>query len=112
VRLRVASSPFKLSATSPSAPLKQGEKKTVTVNLERLYGFADQVDLTLEPPAAVEGLSAQKLTLKKDEAESKLEVAAAENAPPGKYTCTVRARGRFNNVAVEAMAPVTVTVER
>jgi hypothetical protein len=112
VRLRVASGPFKLSAASTSVPLKPGGKQTLTVNLERLYGFADQVDLTLEPPAGEQGLSAQKLTLKKDESEGKLEVVAAENIPPGKYACTLRARGRFNNVAVEMTTAVNVVVGR
>jgi hypothetical protein len=112
VRLRVASSPFKLSAISPPAPLKPGDKQALAVNLERLYGFTDQVDVTLEPPAAVQGLSAQKLTLKKDEGEGKLEVAAADDASPGEYVCTLRARGRFNNVQVESTLPVQITLEK
>jgi hypothetical protein len=112
VRLRVASSPFKLSAASSSSPCKPGDKQTLAVNLERLYGFADQVDLTLEPPAGLQEISAQKLTLKKDEAEGKLEVAAADGAAPGKYACTLRARGRFNNVAVETTAVVDVVVSK
>jgi hypothetical protein len=58
----------------------------------------------------VQGLSAEKLTLKKDEAAGKLEVVAAKDAVPGKYACTVRARGRFNNVAVETTAAVDVVV--
>jgi hypothetical protein len=112
VRLRVASGPFKMSAVSPSGPLHPGNKQSLTVNLERLYGFADQVDLTLEPPAGMQGISAEKLTLKKDEAEGKLEVVAADGASPGRYACTLRARGRFNNVAVETTAVVDVVVSK
>src|SRR6185369_6214967 len=87
VRLRIHSGPFKLSAGALAGPLKQGDKQTVAVNLERLYGFADQADLTLELPPGVQGVSAQKLTLKKDEAEGKLEVLAASDATPGTHAC-------------------------
>jgi hypothetical protein len=111
VRLRIHAGPFKLAAGALSGPLKPGDKQMLAVNLERLYGFTDQVDLTLELPPGVQGLSAQKLTLKKDEAEGKLEVAAASDATPGTHACTLRARGRFNNVAVEAAAVVNVTVD-
>jgi hypothetical protein len=112
VRLRIHSSPFKLSAGSLAQPLKQGNKQTLTVNLERLYGFADQVDLTLELPPGAQGLSAAKLTLKKDEAESKLELAAATDATPGSHACTLRARGKFNNVQVETASSINITIEK
>ena len=53
----------------------------------------------------------EKLTLKKDELQSKLQVAAADNATPGQHACTLRARGRFNNVQVETTATVNVMVQ-
>jgi len=111
VRMRIHPSPLKLSVDASSGPLKPGAKQELAVKLERLFGFADQVELTLEPPSGVQGLAAEKTTLKKDESQSKLEVAAAENATPGKHACTLRARGRFNNVQVETTATVNVTVE-
>jgi hypothetical protein len=110
VRLRINPSPFKLSAGSPATPLQPGAKQELLVSLERLYGFADQVEFTLEPPAAAQGLSAQKLTLKKEESQGKLELAAADNAAPGTHACTLRARARFNNVQVESTTPLTITV--
>jgi hypothetical protein len=111
VRLRIHPSPLKLSVEAASSPLKPGAKQELAVKLDRLFGFADQVDLTLEPPSGVQGLAAEKTTLKKDESQSKLEVAAAENATPGKHAYTLHARGRFNNVQVETTATVNVTVE-
>ena len=52
------------------------------------------------------------MTLKKDEAQGKLEIAAADNATPGQHACTLRARGRFNNVQVETTATVTSLSQR
>jgi hypothetical protein len=112
VRIRVKPSPLQLSAGSLAAPLHSGAKQVLPVSLERLYGFADVVELTLEPPAAAQGLTAQKLTLKKEESEGKLELAAADNATPGTFPCTLRAKARFNNVQVESTAVVTVAVEK
>jgi hypothetical protein len=111
IRLRIHPSPLKLSFDAASGAMKPGGKQEFAVNLERLYGFADQVELTLEPPSGVQGLAVEKTTLKKDESQSKLQVTAAENATPGKHACTLRARGRFNNVQVETTATVNVTVE-
>jgi hypothetical protein len=111
IKLRINSTPLKLTASPLKDKLKQGAKQEVEVKLERLYGFADQVELTLEPPSGVAGLAAEKVTLKKDEAQGKLAIAAADNAPPGQHACTLRARGRFNNVQVETTANVLVTIE-
>ncbi len=112
VRLRINPSPLKLSAGSLAAPLQAGAKQELAVNLERMYGFADQVELTLEPPAAAAGLTAQKLTLKKEESQGKLELAAADNATPGTYPCTLRAKARFNNVQVESIVTIPITVQK
>ena len=81
------------------------------MKVERLFGFADDVELSLEPPSGLQGLAAAKAALKKDQQEGKLEIAAAEGAPIGKHACTLRARGRFNNVQVETTAGVTISIE-
>lgn len=112
VRLRINPSPLKLSAGSLAAPLQPGSKQDLAVNLERMYGFADQVELTLEPPAAAQGLTAQKLTLKKEESQGKLELAAADNSTPGTHTCTLRAKARFNNVQVESTTSIPITIQK
>ena len=96
---------------APPTAMKPGAKHELAVKLERLYGFDDQVELTLDPPSGVQGLSAEKLTLKKDETQGKLAITIADNAPPGQHACTLRARGRFNNVQVETTANVAITIE-
>jgi len=111
VRLRVNASPLKLAIDQATAKLKPGSKQELAVNVERLYGFADQIELTLEPPQGAAGISAQKITLKKDEGQGKLELAAADNVQPGQQNCILRARARFNNIQVESTLPVSVTIE-
>jgi hypothetical protein len=111
IKLKIAASPITLSAANPPAAVKQGEKQELIAKLERLYGFAEQVELRFEPPQGVQGLAAQQVNVNKDQGEGKLEVTAAANAPPGAHVCTVKARGRFNNVQVESSTTVTITVE-
>src|SRR5262249_38707654 len=108
IKLRINPTPLKLTPAAATASLKPGAKQELELKLERLYGFADQVEVTLEPPSGVQGLSAEKLTLKKEEAQGKLTIATADNAAPGNHVCTLRARARFNNVQVEATAAVNV----
>ena len=50
IKLRIVSSPLTATAANPASPLKAGEKVELTVALNRLYGFADNVDLTIESP--------------------------------------------------------------
>jgi hypothetical protein len=107
IKLRIHPSPFNLALQGPSPVLKPGGKQQVTVTIERLFGFSDQVELILKAPT---DLTAPKLTLKKDESEAKLEITATEKAAAGAHTCTLQAVARFNNVQVETAVPLTINV--
>ena len=109
IRLVVHQSPIKLAADN--AAVKQGEKAEVSVKLERLFGFADPVDITFEAPKGVGGLSAAKLQIAKDQAEGKLQLTAAKNAPAGDHAVTIRAKAKFNNVNIEATQNLQLKVE-
>lgn len=111
IKLRIVDSPLTATAANPGAPLQAGAKAEVKVNLKRLYGFADAVELTLDPTPGVQGLSAAKVTVAKDQGEGKLELAAAANATPGEHTLTIKAKGRFNNINFETPVTVVVKVE-
>ncbi len=112
IKLRIHPHPFNFTASAPAAAIKQGEKGELPVKVERLFGFADNVEIMFEPPTqGVKGLPAQRATWNKDQSEGKLEVTAAVDATPGQHPCTIRCRGRFNNVQVETTATVMVTVE-
>jgi hypothetical protein len=111
IKLKIAASPINLTVANPPAAVKQGEKQELIAKFERLYGFAEQVELRFEPPQGVPGISAPQVNVPKEMAEGKLEINAAANAPPGQHVCVVTARGRYNNVQVESKTNVTITVE-
>jgi hypothetical protein len=109
IKLKIHAAPMVVTPAAGTA-VKQGEKAPLTVKLERLFGFAEAVDLTLETPG-LNGVSAAKLTAKKEEGEVKLELAADKNAPPGEHSVTVRAKAKFNNMNVETSVPVVIKID-
>jgi len=111
VRLRIVDTPLKLTAAAPASPLKQGEKVEIPLSIERLYGFDERVEVALELPNNVKGLEIQKVTLAKEQSDGKFEVIANKDATPGEHTVTVRARGKFNNVDVQASQPLVIKIE-
>jgi hypothetical protein len=111
VKIKIVPTPIGLAVAPPESPIKQGEKGMVTATVTRNYNFADAVNLTLELPQGVQGLSAQQVSVPNGQAEGKLEIVAAANATPGDHMLTIRAKGRFNNVEVQQTATVMVKVE-
>jgi hypothetical protein len=110
VQLRVEASPIKIAAGPAAGPIAPGAKQPLAVKIERLYGFAGDVELALEPAEGAKGLAASKATVAKDQTETKLEIAAATDAPAGEQSLTLRARGKNNGVDVETRTTVRVTV--
>jgi hypothetical protein len=111
IRLRIVNTPLKLTATAPGA-VKQGAKVELPVALQRLYGFADQAEVTVELPKGVAGITAPKLTITKDQKDGKFEITAAADATPGDHTVTVRVKAKFNKLDVEATQQVVLKVEK
>jgi hypothetical protein len=112
VKLRVVASPMKLAPAAPQIVVKQGEKAELAFKLERLYGFADAAEVTLELPAGVKGLAAPKLTVANGQADGKFEVTADKAASEGEHTVTLRVKAKFNNVNVETTGTVVVKVDK
>ena len=110
IRLRIVDTPLKLTAKAPGA-IKPGAKVNLPVMLQRLYGFADQVEVLLELPKGVQGLSVAKINIAKDKQEGTLQIAADGKASPGSHTVTIRAKAKFNKIDVQATQQVVVKVE-
>lgn len=111
IKLRIHSSPVKIQAQSPAGPLKQGAKLELPVSIERLFGFEDPLDVTLEAPKGVSGLSISKVALPKGQTAGKFEITANDKATPGEHQFTIRAKGKFNNVNVESTEEISLKVE-
>jgi hypothetical protein len=112
VRLRIVETPLKLTAKAPENAVKQGEASEVPVTLERLYGFADQAEVTFELPKGVKGIAVEKVTLAKDQKDGKFAVTVAKDATPGDHTVTIRAKAKFNKLDVQTTQQIVLKIEK
>lgn len=111
IKVRIVDSCLEMTLAGPTAAVKAGEKLELAVKINRLYGYDDAVEVTLDIPSDAKGLSANKLTLAKGQAEGKLEIAAANDAAAGERALTVKAKGRFNNIEVTTSQPLKLKVD-
>lgn len=111
VRIRVTESPVKLTLGQASLAGKQGEKLELPVSIERLYGYAEGVEVTCELPNGLGGINVKKADLKKEEAQGKVELTLGNDAKVGEHVLTIRARARFNNVQCDTEQTVTLKVD-
>lgn len=109
IKVRIVETCLNMTASNPAA-LKAGEKLELPVKVDRLYGFDDAVEVTIEFPNGIKGMTANKLTLAKGQAEGKVEITSAKDASVGEQTITVRAKGRFNNVDNQTTQTLTLNV--
>ena len=69
IKLRIVATPIAFTSAAVGGAVKQGEKQTLTANINRLYAFADAVEISFEPPAGVQGLTANKVSIPNGQAE-------------------------------------------
>ncbi len=81
------------------------------MNLNRLYGFADQVTLSLVVPDASIGVKAPDVNVPKDQSTGKLILELAKEAKPGEHQLIIRAKLNFNGQQVQFEQPVVVKID-
>ncbi len=111
VIINVNPHPLKIAAPSTLGKLQAEKTLELPVAIERLYGFADKVDIDLVLPSGVKGITADKASLDKNKKDAKLTIKAAKTLTPGTHTATLRLQMRFNNVSLVAEQPVTFEAE-
>jgi hypothetical protein len=109
VKVRIVDCPLKIAAPPAAVTIKAGEKGEATVAFERMFGYADTVELTADN-AGVGGLTIQKADVPKDQTQGKLMLTTTKETKPGDYTLTVKAKSRFNNVQAEISVPLAVKI--
>jgi hypothetical protein len=111
IKVRVTDTCLELPTIAPPAAIKANSKVELPIKVNRLYGYEEQVEITLDVGKDIKGVTATKLTLPKGQAEGKLEIMAAGDAAPGDYQVTVRAKARFNNIELVTTQSIPIKVE-
>ena len=111
INVKVTAVPIALLVGAASGQLEPGSKIDVPVTINRLYHFADPVEISLLLPKEVTGLKAAKVTVGKDQSQGKLVIEAATNAIPGNHKLTLHAALKLNNqeLQLDETFPLKVT---
>jgi len=112
VTLRVHEHPLEVDFKSPAGKVKQGEEMELPVSIKRLYGFDQKVDVELQLPGGVKGVSARRIAIDKGKNQGKLKLKASDNATAGKHQAKLEFRVRYGRVTREFTEPVTFEVEK
>lgn len=110
IQLRVVRTPLSLAAAQPMVRVEKGSSAPAEVTLARHYGFADAVQLTVEAPPGVTGLTAEAISLAADQEKAAITLVAAEDATAGTHAVVVRAKAKFNDIDVDDAVTLTVTI--
>ena len=84
--------------------------RLVPVNIKRLFGFQEAVDLTLSAPKSLKGLKPAKASIAKGEHEHGLQLTIPKDASPGSYDFSLEADLKFNSKTLKIDQKVPVQI--
>jgi len=98
IRLRIVEQPFEFVAPDSPLKLKQGESLDVPLKVKRLFGFDDNIDVSISL-SGVKGVKVEQKDISKGKSEAPLKLTAGDDATPGKHQVSVRLRSRLGRVS-------------
>jgi len=109
--LKLTPAPVKFREDQGTFQLGVGSRLTGAIDIERLYGFDEAVELHLELPGG-KGvtLTSAVVPIPKGQSTASFEVVAAPEAASGTLEATLRAKMTFNGQALEISRKVSVVV--
>jgi hypothetical protein len=110
ITVKIVASPITIAA-NPAGTVKQGAKIEVPVNITRLFGFAEVVQVSAKPASGVSGISVKKATIAKGQSAGKLELTAAANATPGEHELVLEASLTLNGQNIKTSQTIKFKIE-
>jgi len=106
--------PAPLTVTAPATlSLKPKETPELTVQIARLFGFADGVNVSVvPPPQGIPGVPLPGGTIPAGQSEVKLKIVANPEAAAGAYACQLRLQFVYNGQGMQVEQPLALTVEK
>jgi len=109
IPLEVVATPVTLKPAADAVVLKAGGQAEVQVDVQREFGFADEVKLELANGGPVK--LAQAVTVAGNAASAPIALTADKAAKPGPYTVTLRGQLKYNGKPLTAERTLQVTIE-
>ncbi len=109
--VKIAASPITIGPPASPTVVKQMQKVELPITINRLYGFTEAVELTLQPTPGVIGIKAAPLTIAKDQTVGILLLEADGKAPLGDLNVIVKAKLNFNGQSLTADQPLAIKID-
>ena len=110
IRLKIAPAPVTFEGVATKVEVAKGAVTEVEVPVQRLYGFADAVELSLAGPNGIKGFALKPVTVPKEQGAGKLAVEVSGEAPDGEHAFILSGKVTFNGVACALQQPITIKV--
>ena len=109
--MRILKSPISLTLGQRDLQLTPEGSVELPVTVDRRFGFADEVQLELQVPNSVKGISAEAVKLAKDQGTGALKIVAGKDATKGDHSCTLKSRLKFNGLDIEDEASLVLHIK-
>jgi len=101
VKLKIEAAPLQFKDTPGEIEVAIGSSVEIPVGFERLFGFADAVELSVEPPKDLKGFEPKGVSVPKDQSAGTLSLKAGAEVPAGEHSLNLLAKMTFNGVNCE-----------
>jgi hypothetical protein len=109
VTVKIAATPVQLTLDQPTLEIRAAQKLELNLKLNRQFGFAEEVKVTLSGADAT-GVKAAETTIAKDAPEAKLTLDAGAAPKVGEYHVNVRAKMTWNGQPLQVDVPLLLKV--
>ncbi len=111
ITLHIHKSPISIELPQKDVHVDVDGGVELPVTVQRRFGFADEVQLQLQLPKSVKGVSAETQKLAKDQGEGVLKIVAGKDATKGNHRCTLNSRLKFNGLDIEDEAKFVLRIK-
>lgn len=113
VLLKIHPAPLTVTAAPATLAAKPKETPEFAVQIGRLFGYADGVNVSLVgPPQGIPGVQLPGGTIPGGQTEVKLKLTANPDAVPGTYACQLRLQFVYNGQGMLVEQPLTLTIAK
>ena len=108
--LTIHPSPILLTTRERPWHIRAGANLELPLSIERLFNYADPVEIGLDVPIHIVGIEAESVTIPKGEKTSSLLVRLAADLDPGDYPLKLKATFQLNDQEIQVEEPLTIRV--
>ena len=112
INLKVTATTITIDTSVAVPPFKQGQKGELLVKINRLYGYADPVQLKVNLPGELKGIKISAGQIEKDQTEGKLAIELAADATVGTHKIPLQAIAKLSGQDLPVTQEITLTIEK